>query len=97
MLIGLFQPSKETMEYLPKWSQWSIYAMALLGVLNLVSAIAMWKWKKWGAFGFGLAIAGFFVLSIMRGAISLPGALLGIVICFAILVRLVRPIWQRMT
>lgn len=97
IIIGLFPPSAGTMQYLPKWSSWAIYGMALLGVVNLVSAIAMWKWKKWGVIGFAVAILGFFTLNILRGGVSLPGALLGIVIGFAILIRLVRPVWQKMT
>jgi hypothetical protein len=97
ILIGIFPPSSQSMEYLPKWSGWSIYAMALIGVVTLVSAIGMWKWKKWGAIGLGVGVLAFFTLNFFRGSLILAAALLGGVISIVVLVRLVRPVWQKLT
>lgn len=95
-IVGLILPSAVTSQYLTKWPQWAIYVMGLLGLVNFVSAIAIWKWKKWGVFGCGFAAVLFFVLSVMRGAVSVFGAFFGLLISLAILVRLVRPVWQKM-
>jgi len=96
ILISLVPPSEKLMASLPNWPVWAMYLMGLLGLVNLVSAIAIWKWKKWGAFGFAIAITIFFVMSVLRGAVSLLGALFGMAISIGILVRLLKPVWQKM-
>ncbi|MBA4419527.1 MAG: hypothetical protein C0391_00050 [Anaerolinea sp.] len=96
ILISVVPPSEQLQESLPNWPVWAMYLMGLLGLLNLVSAIAMWKWKKWGAFVFASAVTIFFGMSILRGAISPPGALFGLAISIAVLVRILKPVWQKM-
>lgn len=96
ILISIIPPSEQLKESLPNWPVWAMYLMGLLGLVNLVSAIAMWKWKKWGAFGFASALTIFFGMSVLRGAISIQAALFGIVISIAVLVRILKPVWQKM-
>jgi hypothetical protein len=95
-LLPLMPMSEGTKQILPKWPEWAIFLMGLLGLANFVFAIAIWKWKRWGVYGFaGTAIA-FFVASIVREAIGILAALVGLAITIGILQKLVRPIWKKM-
>lgn len=95
-LTAVIPTSKEATELLPNWPPWAIFLMGLLGLANFVFALATWKWKKWGVYGIAGAAVVFFVASVIRGGVSIYGALFGLAITIGILVRLVRPVWQRM-
>jgi hypothetical protein len=63
------------------------YALALVGITNLIFAIMLFQWKKWAFWGFaGTAIITLFInLSIGLGIGPSILGLLGIVILYAIL------------
>ncbi|MBU0511872.1 MAG: hypothetical protein KJ638_09265 [Chloroflexi bacterium] len=96
VLVGLLPTSEEVSELLPKWPQWAILLMGLLGLANFVFALAIWKWKRWGVYGFAGAAIVFFVANVIRGGVGIYGAFFGLAITIGILVRLVRPVWQEM-
>lgn len=45
---------REVFSSLPAWV---IPLMGLLGGANCVFVIAIWKWKKWGVYGFAVSVA----------------------------------------
>lgn len=96
VLIALIPTSGSTTDYLSNWPQWAIYGMGVIGLLSFVSAFAAWKWRKWGVIGLGVAAVAFFALSYGRGAVNILTAIVGITICLAILVRVVRPDLDKM-
>ena len=62
----------------PQMPTWAIPVLAALGLVNLTCAIALWRWKKWGFFGFiGSSLAAF-VINLMVG-ISIYHALIGVI------------------
>ena len=98
VLIALLPASfTSSSEYLTNWPQWAIYGMGVIGLLSFASAFAIWKWKKWGVIGLAVAAIAFFVLNYSRHAVSILTAIVGIAFCLAILVRVVRPVWNRLT
>ena len=96
VLTAVIPMWEDTRELLPNWPQWAILTMGALGLASFVFALAAWKWKKWGVYGIAGAAVVFFVASVIRGGVSIYGALFGLAIAIGILVRLVRPVWQRM-
>ena len=75
------------LEMLPGASAWAVYTLAALAVLNLGFAIALWRWKKWGLWGYGASsLAAFWInLSIGTGLGPSLMGLLGLAILFAAL------------
>ncbi len=96
VLVGLLPTSEGVSQSLTKWPQWAILMMGLLGLANFVFALAIWKWKRWGVYGFTGAAIVFFIANVIRGGVSIYGALFGLALAIGILVRLVRPVWQKM-
>ncbi len=74
--------------------QWAIVLLCIGGVINVASCVAVWKWRRWGAYTFfGTATVAFGVnLAIGVPVASLAMGLLGVVI----LALLIRPIWRYM-
>jgi hypothetical protein len=64
-----------------------LYLLALAGILNVVFAILLFQWKRWGFYGFILSgLAGFIInMYIGLGAGSSLGGLLGIAVLYGIL------------
>ena len=67
--------------------EWMIPLMILLLVINIVGAIALFMWKKWGFF----VLVGVMVISLVMNSIFLPnptgiaGAIVGFIILWAAL------------
>lgn len=62
----------------PKMTIEIVYFLGLLTTLNVVLAIGMWMWKKWGIFGFyGITLVAF-VINIYVG-LGIMGSLTGLV------------------
>ncbi len=54
LMVGSIQQT------IPNFPAWVVWPIALLAVLNLVFAVALFNWKKWGFFGFlGTSLAAF--------------------------------------
>lgn len=62
----------------PQAPPWAFPVLGALGVINLVCAIALLKWKKWGFFGFVASSLIAFAVNLMVG-VPIYQALLGIV------------------
>lgn len=66
---------------------WALPILAVSSLLGVVFAIALFRWKKWGFWGF-VAVASFnFILNLILGlgiVASLPG-LLGIALLYGVL------------
>lgn len=78
----------------PTLPPWSIPVGIVQSILGFVFALAMWRWKKWGAYGaIGLAVLGVFInLAAGQGGLqSLTGF-----VSIGILVLLLRPHWAMM-
>ena len=70
---------------------WAIPVFGISSLLNVASAVAIWRWRRWGVYGFVVTSALVFITNVGRGVPILHGALglLGIVI----LGVLIRPVW----
>ncbi len=96
VIVALLPMSAEAQQSLPNWPQWAIYMLGLVGLALFVCAFAIWKWKRWGVYGFAAATVVFLASSVLQGKLSIVAALFGLGIVMAILVSLVRPVWQKM-
>jgi hypothetical protein len=88
--------SPQQQQTLTNWPQWAIYMLGLVGLALFVCALAIWKWKRWGVYGFAAGTVVLFVSSFFQGKLSIASVFLGLAIVLAILIRLVRPVWQKM-
>ena len=77
---------------LPNASIWAVYFLALSGAANFVFLLAIWKWKKWGLYGFTISGILVFVVNLTIG-IPIPSSLLGL-LGIATVLLFARPIWQ---
>ena len=71
---------------------WSTPIVAICSILNIIFAIAILKWRRWGVYGFGGTTIVAFVINLAIGFpiwITLMG-LVGIIV----LVILLRPVWK---
>ncbi len=65
-------------QQIPNAPGWLFFVLGLLCVVNLICAVALFQWKKWGFFGFVGTSAIAFVLNLAAG-LSVIQALLGLV------------------
>ena len=84
-LVYVFM-SDAILRNLPQAEDWMIPILIVGSLLNVVFAVALLRWKKWGFFGFAALGAMIFVLNMMAGlgAQSLAG-LVGIGILWVVL------------
>jgi len=61
----------------PKATPEIIYFMGFMAIVNLFLAIAIWRWVKWGVYGFYISISIAFVIN-MYLEIGIVGALAGL-------------------
>jgi len=61
----------------PKATTEIIYFMGFMAIVNLFLAIAIWRWVKWGVYGFYISISIAFVIN-MYLEIGMLGALAGL-------------------
>ncbi len=81
-------------EGLPGIPQWAKYILAVGCILNIVFAVAILRWKRWGVYGFGFVSIVAFIFNLATGLpIFNPIAALGLV-GIIVLVILVRPVWE---
>lgn len=72
---------------LPNAAPWAIPLLIVLGIINIICAIALFQWKKWGFFGFVVTSAIAFGINLSVGlgiGKSLLG-LLGLAILYGVL------------
>lgn len=77
---------------LPHAPDWAFPVLALLGVVNTVSAVGIWLWKKWGVYGVVGTAAVALVVNLIVGVPPM-NAFFGLA-GPGILIFLVRPLWR---
>jgi hypothetical protein len=79
-------------------STFNLLWMILRAGANVVFLIAIWKWKKWGVYGFlASTFLGAFIVLIMGGITgTFIGTLIGAIIVAGILYFLLRKVWNQM-
>jgi hypothetical protein len=72
---------------LPNMPDWGFPVLIAGGVFNLVCAIALFKWKKWGFWGFSLSacVVLFVNLAIGLSPAQAFGGLVGVAILYGVL------------
>ncbi len=86
-------PGSTLGQALPSSAPWVIPLFGVLCLANFCWALAVWRWKKWGAYGFAAsALVAFLVNLTSTGLLAALFGLLGLV-TFALLVR---PVWRHM-
>ena len=71
---------------------WVIPVLGVSSIINIICAIGIWKWKKWGVYGLVITTLIVVATNISIG-ISINRALLGF-IGLAIIIFLVNPLWK---
>lgn len=71
----------------PNMPEWAFPVLIVMGIFNLVCAVALFRWKKWGFWGFvASAVVTFFLnLRIGLGLGSALFGLLGVAILYGVL------------
>jgi hypothetical protein len=91
--IFYFISGSSVRQSLPNMPAWTIPMLGIIGIANFVFAIAIWKWKKWGMYGFATS-AGitFFINAIGINILTAIWGLVGV----ALLAFLLRQVWSQM-
>lgn len=92
--LGYFIGGGAIRQLTPNIPGWAIITSGTLSLLNIIFALGIWKFKKWGFYGFGAVSVIAFVVNIISGT-PVYSALIGLV-GIVILYFLVRPIWSQM-
>ena len=76
----------------PNIPGWVTIILGIFGAINFLLSLAIWKWKKWGLYGFGASTVIVFIINLSIGTPILNSlfGLLGIII----LAFLVKPLWN---
>lgn len=82
-LVYLSQGS--TIEQNANLPSWAVPTLALFGIFNLVCAIALFKWKKWGFYGFVGSALIVTVINYICGLGVQLGGFIGIAILYGVL------------
>ena len=71
----------------PNMPEWVFPVLIVGGIFNLVCAIALFRWKKWGFWGFvcSAAVVFFVNLAIGLNPVAAVGGLLGVAILYGVL------------
>lgn len=71
----------------PNIQNWIFPAVIVLAICNVVCAIALWKWKKWGFVGFLLSSIIAFAINLMIGLQTIYAilGLLGVAVLYGLL------------
>ena len=72
---------------LPGVPSWALVVMGIFAIFNLVCAVGIFKWKKWGFWGFIVSsiVALFVNLSVGLGIGQSLGGLIGIALLYGVL------------
>jgi hypothetical protein len=87
MSLTYLMGSQSIRQQFPQAPPWVFTVLGVMALINLVCALALWKWKKWGFYGFVASSLVAFVINLMVG-VTIYRALFGVigfVILFGIL------------
>jgi hypothetical protein len=62
---------------LPNMPNWAFPVLIAMAIINLVCAVALFRWKKWGFWGFALSSLVVFAVNLAIG-LSITSAILGL-------------------
>jgi len=65
-LFYLFSGSSVAKAF-PESSNWALPILVIIVIFNIVCAIALFQWKKWGFFGFIISIIITFIVNVIIG------------------------------
>ena len=79
---------------LPDAPSWAIPVLGIFCIVNLACAIALWRWKRWGFYGFVVSAIVALVINIIIGlpAHQIIAGPVGVIILYV----LVRPVWDQL-
>lgn len=82
----------------PRISTINLIWVVLRTAANVIFLVAIWNWKKWGAYGVAASpFLGAFIILIMGGTSgTFIGALVGAILVSGILYFLLRNVWNLM-
>ncbi len=95
LLVGIyyFAAGSSVAQALPNMPAWVILLLGAIGIANFIFAIAIWKWKKWGMYGFASsAIITFLINATFINVLSAIFGLVGV----GILAFLLQQVWSQM-
>jgi hypothetical protein len=75
----------------PNFPTWGPTLFVLMGVINLICAIGVWRWRRWGVIGYGATALCFFTVPGQNPVLAILGLLGPVVLSF-----LVSPQWSQM-
>jgi hypothetical protein len=90
LLYGFFLLSGRVL--LATAPSWALPVLLCLGAVNLVSAIALWRWQRWGLYALVASCLVIFGVNLSLGN-SILVCLLGLA-GPVILLLLIRPVWR---
>lgn len=94
-LLGLYYlvQGATISQMLPNVPTWIIPVLGVLSLVNFGFIIAIWRWKKWGVYGFVGLTAIVLVINLLTiGITAIPAGVLSL----AVLGFLLRPVWDDM-
>jgi len=62
----------------PKITAGLLYFMGVMAIVNVILAVGIWMWKKWGVFGFYGVVTMAFVINLYVG-LGIANSLMGVV------------------
>ena len=69
-------------------TSWTLALLITLLVLNIVFAVALLEWKRWGAFGLVANALAFFVLNVIRGGSPIFAGVVALIVLLVLYVAL---------
>ncbi|MFT7491066.1 MAG: hypothetical protein ACI80S_000648 [Pseudohongiellaceae bacterium] len=69
----------------PRATATVLYLLAVIACINVILAIGIWAWRKWGVIGFYISIIIVFIINLYLGVgflASMPGLVGGAIIFF---------------
>ena len=79
-------------ESLPPITRSAVPVLTFISLVNIAFLLAIWKWKRWGCYGFCASTFAAFLYSVIIG-VPVVWTLVGLV-PIVIIVILIRPIWH---
>ncbi|OGO77643.1 MAG: hypothetical protein A2Y23_11920 [Clostridiales bacterium GWB2_37_7] len=95
--LGSFLAGPMISAFMPEYSTNTLYIIfnGILAVLNIVFLVGVWRYKKWGFFGFVAVSILYIIFSIIfTGSVLLPlisGPIFPLILYF-----LIKPVWNHM-
>ena len=79
-------------ENLPPIARLAVPVLTFIGLVNIAFLLVIWKWKRWGCYGFCVSTFAVFLYNVIIG-VSVVWTLLGL-LPIVVIVILIRPIWH---